>query len=70
MDFANLKKQYFMYQPELEKEMDKVLNNTSYIMGDAVKELEENLQKFTGAKHAISCSSGTDALLLAMMALD
>lgn len=70
IDFANLKKQYHMYQPELEEEMDKVLNNTAYIMGDAVRELEENLQTFTGAKHAITCSSGTDALLLAMMALD
>lgn len=70
IDFANLKKQYYMYQPELEEEMDKVLNNTSYIMGSAVKDLEENLQNFTGAKHAITCSSGTDALLLAMMALD
>ncbi len=70
IDFANLKKQYFLYQPELEKEMDTVLNNASYIMGDAVRELEENLQKFTGARHAISCGSGTDALLLAMMALD
>jgi len=39
-------------------------------MGDEVKELEKNLQNFTGAKHAITCSSGTDALLLAMMALD
>jgi UDP-2-acetamido-2-deoxy-ribo-hexuluronate aminotransferase len=39
-------------------------------MGNEVKALEENLQSFTGAKHAITCSSGTDALLLAMMALD
>ncbi len=70
IDFANLKKQYFMYQPELEAEMDIVLNNTAYIMGDAVRELETNLQEFTGAKYAITCSSGTDALLLAMMALD
>ena len=70
IDFANLKKQYFLYQPELEEEIDKVLNNTSYIMGSAVKDLEENLQTFTNAKHAITCSSGTDALLLAMMALD
>jgi len=70
IDFANLKKQYFMYQPEIEKEMDKVLNNASYIMGDAVRELENNLQEFAGAKHAITCASGTDALLLAMMALD
>jgi UDP-2-acetamido-2-deoxy-ribo-hexuluronate aminotransferase len=38
-------------------------------MGDEVKELEENLCKFTGAKEAITCGSGTDALLLAMMAL-
>ena len=70
IDFANLKKQYYMYQPELEVEMDKVLNNASYIMGDAVKELEKNLEEFTGAKYAITCSSGTDALILAMMALD
>lgn len=70
IDFANLKKQYFMYQSELEEEMDKVLNGASYIMGDAVKELEKDLEVFTGAKHAITCSSGTDALLLAMMALD
>ncbi len=70
IDFANLKKQYFLYQAELEKEMDKVLNSAAYIMGDAVKELEENLCQFTGAKNAITCSSGTDALLLAMMALD
>ncbi|MCF6207461.1 MAG: aminotransferase class I/II-fold pyridoxal phosphate-dependent enzyme, partial [Sulfurovum sp.] len=70
IDFANLKKQYFMYLPELHKEMGKVLNSAAYIMGDAVKKLEENLQEFTGAKHAITCSSGTDALLLAMMALE
>ncbi len=70
IDFANLKKQYFMYQSELEEEMDKVLNNAAYIMGDAVRELEESLCEFTAAKNAITCSSGTDALLLAMMALD
>ena len=70
IDFANLKKQYFMYQNELEIEMDKVLNNASYIMGDAVRELEQSLEEFTGAKHAITCASGTEALILAMMALD
>lgn len=70
IDFANLKKQYFMYQSELEKEMDKVLNSASYIMSDAVRELEKSLCSFTSAKNAITCSSGTDALLLAMMALD
>jgi len=70
IDFANLKKQYFDLQPEIEKQMDEVLNTTSFIMGDKVRELEEKLQEFTSAKHAITCSSGTDALLLAMMAMD
>ena len=70
IDFANLKKQYFMYLPELEEAIDDVLNGAAYIMGDAVTKLEKNLEAFTGAKHAITCSSGTDALLLAMMALD
>ena len=70
IDFANLKKQYFMYQPELEEAMDKVLNSASYIMGEAVINLERELEEFTGSQYALSCSSGTDALLLAMMALD
>jgi UDP-2-acetamido-2-deoxy-ribo-hexuluronate aminotransferase len=69
-DFANLKKQYFRYQNEIEKEIDKIFNSAKFIMGDQVKKLEENLCKFTGAKEAITCSSGTDALLLAMIALD
>ncbi len=69
IDFANLKKQHFLYQAELEEEMDRVLNSAAYIMGSAVKELEENLCRFTGAKNAVTCSSGTDALLLAMMAI-
>jgi len=70
IDFANLQYQYKLYKTELDEAIHKVLDNSNYIMGNEVKELEENLQNFTGAKHAITCSSGTDALLLAMMALD
>jgi len=70
IDFANLGYQYKLYKEEIDKAMQDVLDRANYIMGDAVKELEENLQTFTGAKHAITCSSGTDALILAMMALD
>ncbi len=70
IDFANLQYQYQLYKQEIDEAIHKVLNKSNYIMGNAVKELEENLQKFTGAKNAITCSSGTDALLLAMMALD
>ncbi len=70
IDFANLKKQHYLYHNEIEKETDSVLNRANFIMGDPVRELEANLQNFTGARHAITCSSGTDALLLSMMALD
>ena len=70
IDFANLQYQYQLYKTELDEAIHKVLDNTNYIMGNEVHELEENLQTFTGVKHAITCSSGTDALLLAMMALD
>ncbi len=70
IDFANLKHQYKLYKTEIDEAVHKVLDNANYIMGNEVKELEENLQIFTGAKHVITCSSGTDALLLAMMALD
>mgnify|MGYP000456267094 FL=1 len=69
IDFANLKKQYNQLQPQIEQQIDEVLNTTSFIMGGKVKELEVQLQHFTHAKHAITCSSGTDALLLAMMAM-
>ena len=70
IDFANLQYQYQLYKTEIDAAMQDVLDKSNYIMGDAVKELEASLQEFTGAKHAITCGSGTDALLLAMMALD
>ena len=70
IDFANLQHQYQLYKPEIDEAIHKVLDKSNYIMGEEVKELEQNLQSFTGVKHAITCSSGTDALLLAMMALE
>jgi UDP-2-acetamido-2-deoxy-ribo-hexuluronate aminotransferase len=59
-----------MYKDEIDEAIHSVLDKSNYIMGEEVEMLEENLCRFTGAKHAITCSSGTDALLLAMMALD
>lgn len=70
IDFANLKFQHFLYQDEFEKEIDQVLNNTNFIMGNQINELELNLQNYTKSKFAISCASGTDALLLALLSLD
>ena len=70
IDFANLKYQHELYRDEIESAILKVARECNFIMGDEVQELERNLELFTGAKHAITCSSGTDALLLAMMAID
>lgn len=68
--FIDLKSQYECYKEEINKEVLEVLSSTQFIMGPQVTKLEENLAKFTGAKYAYACSSGTDALLLALMAID
>ena len=70
IDFANLQHQYKLYKEEIDVAIHSVLDKSNYIMGEEIQELEKSLEKFTGAKYAITCSSGTDALLLAMMALD
>ena len=70
IDFANLQLQYQKYKADIDANIQAVLNKSNYIMGEEVHEIERALAEFTGAKHAITCSSGTDALLLAMMAMD
>ena len=70
IDFANLQLQYQIYKKEIDSNIQAVLNNSNYILGEEVEIFEKNLQNFTGAKYAISCSSGTDALLLALLAID
>ncbi|MDD5405349.1 MAG: DegT/DnrJ/EryC1/StrS family aminotransferase [Sulfurovaceae bacterium] len=70
IDFANLQYQHELYKDEIEQALLSVARKCNFIMGEEIVQLEESLQNFTGSKHAISCSSGTDALLLAMMALD
>lgn len=70
IDFANLQLQYQKYKVDIDANIQAVLNKSNYIMGAEVHELERALEGFTGSKYAITCSSGTDALLLAMMAID
>jgi len=70
VDFANLQHQYQLYKKEIDASIQNVLNKSNYIMGEEISQLEEMLSDFTSAKYAITCSSGTDALLLAMMAMD
>ncbi len=68
--FIDLHKQYLKYKDEIDCEIAEVLNSSIYIGGEKIALLEEKLAKFIGSKRAIVCSSGTDALLLSLMALD
>jgi len=70
IEFIDLKAQYAALKDEIAVRMQKVLDHGQYIMGPEVKELETALAAHTGAKHCITVSSGTEALLIAMMALD
>ena len=68
MQFIDLATQQSFIREKLEKRISNVLDHGKYIMGPEVKELEEKLSEYVGAKHCISCSSGTDALLIPLMA--
>ncbi len=68
MEFLDLKTQQKRIRKPLEKRINKILDHGAYIMGPEVFELEEKLADYCGVKHAISCSSGTDALLIPLMA--
>ncbi|NJB68962.1 dTDP-4-amino-4,6-dideoxygalactose transaminase [Desulfobaculum xiamenense] len=68
MPFIDLKTQYRHIENDIKKRIIDVLEHGQYIMGPEVHELDAKLAEFAGVKHAISCSSGTDALLLALMA--
>lgn len=69
IEFVDLKAQQEKILPELERRMKIVLRHGRYIMGPEIKELEEKLAAYVGVKHCISVASGTDALLIALMAL-
>ncbi len=68
MDFIDLAAQQQRIRKTLEEKVLRVMDHGQYIMGPEIKTLEEELAAYTGVKHAISCSSGTDALLMALMA--
>lgn len=70
MNFCDLNKQYTAYQQEIDDAIQSVIDSTAFINGKEIELLELELADFSGVKHAIACSSGTDALLLAFMALD
>ena len=69
LPFIDLKYQYSLIRDEIHAGIDRVLESGHFILGSEVAELERQLAEYAGVKHALACSSGTDALLMALMAL-
>ncbi|MDR1014708.1 MAG: DegT/DnrJ/EryC1/StrS family aminotransferase [Coriobacteriales bacterium] len=69
MQFIDLRTQFERIEDDVRARIDAVLQSQQFIMGPPVIELEERLAAFAGVRHALSCSSGTDALVIALMAL-
>ena len=70
MQFIDLAAQYQHLKSRIDQRIQTVLDHGQYIMGPEVAELEAQLASYVGVKHAISCANGTDALTLALMALN
>ncbi len=70
INFIDLQAQYQEYSKEIDQEIKDVCTSAQFIGGPKLQNFEKNLAEFTGVSHAIGCSSGTDALLLSLMALD
>lgn len=68
--FIDLKSQYRALQQQIQSRINAVLEHGQYIMGPEVQELEEKLATYTGSKHCVTVASGTEALLISLMALD
>lgn len=66
----DLKEQNQSLRPEIEAALGRVLDSNGFILGGEVAELEKDLAAYCGAKYAIGCASGSDAILLGLMALD
>ena len=70
MQFVDLKTQYKQIEKKIKDRIDKVLEHGMYINGPEIQELESQLAEFIGVKHSIGCANGTDALTIAMLALN
>jgi UDP-2-acetamido-2-deoxy-ribo-hexuluronate aminotransferase len=69
INFINLDRQMNRIKTNIDGRLTKVLASSNFILGPEVRELEIELEKYTGAKHCISCGNGTDALQIALMAI-
>lgn len=70
IQMVDLKSQYGRIRSEIDQAIQGVLDSTAFINGPQVKLFADSLTEYTGAKHVITCGNGTDALQIAMMALD
>ena len=70
MQFTDLKTQYAALKASMDARIQRVLDHGQYILGPEVAELEAALAVFTGSRHCVTVASGTEALLIALMALD
>jgi UDP-2-acetamido-2-deoxy-ribo-hexuluronate aminotransferase len=69
VDFVDLKSQYRRIKPSVDARIAKVLEHGAYVMGPEVTELEGRLAQYCGTRHCVTVASGTDALVIALMAL-
>ena len=67
MQFRDLKAQYQVLKPEIDKGIAEVIESSAFILGKPVTELEKTLAEYVGRQYCVSCASGTDALQLALM---
>lgn len=70
MQFRDLKTQYQALKTDIDEAMAEVVRDGNFISGRQVGELEQALAAYVGVKHCVTCANGTDALSLALMALD
>ena len=66
----DLQAQYVSLRDDLQQAIDRVMSSQRFVLGDEVRKLETSIAEYCQTRHAIGCASGSDALLLAMMALD
>lgn len=69
INFIDLQGQYRKYKNEIDEQIAQTLDSSAYIGGQKVSLLEENLARFSGAKHAIACSNGSSAIFISLLAL-
>src|SRR5437660_9030782 len=66
----NLKAQFEPLREQMRAAIERVMDTQQFVMGTEVKSLEEEIARYSNTKHAVGCASGSDALLVALMALD